>query len=167
MCCVCRDEVLLPAAARVGLADARKAVAAAAEVYRQVFEEETDAAAPETAAAAAARMLLLRGWRVALGLTAADVSSLHAEAYRVRLLFYRERQPHQMHACMHACMQTDARIQTGACMQKSMHASASMHAKGCMHACMRFWGCCCRRGCCGWLERRWGPKGSGRRRQQK
>lgn len=98
MPCVCRDEVLLPTAASLGLADASKAVAAAVEVYKQVFEEETNAAAPETAVAAAARRQRLRAWRAALGLTAADVAALHADAYRVSPLLVNFNHPPLTHA---------------------------------------------------------------------
>ncbi|KAL8454117.1 hypothetical protein Emag_001550 [Eimeria magna] len=81
-----RDYVLMPLSSRFGLLEDSQAVAAAVEVYRQVFEKETEAlsaeANPDTPATADARRRRLLGVRAALGLAASDVSFLHAEAYK-------------------------------------------------------------------------------------
>ncbi|KAL8445633.1 hypothetical protein Emed_005503 [Eimeria media] len=81
-----RDSVLMPLSRRFGLLEDSQAVAAAVEVYRQVFDKETEALSPEanpdTPATADARRRRLLGVRAALGLAASDVSVLHAEAYK-------------------------------------------------------------------------------------
>ncbi|KAL8274500.1 hypothetical protein Esti_001660 [Eimeria stiedai] len=81
-----RDSVLTSLSDSFGLSEESQAVAAAVEVYRQVFDKETEAvlaeALPDTPATADARRRRLLGVRAALGLAASDVSFLHAEAYK-------------------------------------------------------------------------------------
>ncbi|KAL8436533.1 hypothetical protein ACSSS7_001650 [Eimeria intestinalis] len=81
-----RDSLLMPLSGSFGLPEESQAVAAAVEVYRQVFDKETEAVSAEathdTPATADARRRRLLGVRAALGLAASNVSSLHAEAYK-------------------------------------------------------------------------------------
>ena len=81
-----RDEALLPLAARLGIVGESQALPAGTEIYQQLFERDTEDAPPGTPEAAEARRRRLLACRAALGLTASDVSHLHANAYRVRSL---------------------------------------------------------------------------------